>query len=590
MFIINLNSKENMFLSPLIMCLLMFCFYLIKKSSRKVYLIDFACYKPPNSHKCTKENTLKKARDGGRVSEGTLDFMKNLLERSGLGDSTYLPDIFFDEDPTPCLKDSRREMEMAIFGSIDMLLAKTSIKIEDIGIVIVNCCIYTTMPSLSSIIVNKYNLRDDVISYNLSGMGCSAGLLSISLAKHLLQIHQNTYALIVSTESIAENCYIGDDLSKFIVNCLFRVGGAAVLLSNCSSDHQNSKYCLLHTVQNNTSRSNRSYNCIFQEEDTLGTVGVTINKDLITAAIVTIEANLKALGYLILPITEKLIYLTNYITRNVLSGYKIRPYIPSYNKVVNHFLPHVGGKTVLDELQKTLGFSDAVMEASRMTLYRYGNTSSSSIWYELAYVEAQGRVKKGDRVWQMAFGSGFKCSSSIWRAIKTIDHDDKNPWADEISWFPAWKTRVRIKVLESYLLPRLLLFPVFRKIKVRKWRERVGKDKDKKRPTSRSSRAGLQFPVGRIHRHLKTRTSANGRVGATAAVYSAAILEYLTAEVLELAGNASKDLKVKRITPRHLQLAIRGDEELDTLIKGTIAGGGVIPHIHKSLINKTTKE
>merc|ERR1712138_29291 len=108
----------------------------------------------------------------------------------------------------------------------------------------------------------------------------------------------------------------------------------------------------------------------------------------------------------------------------------------------------------------------------------------------------------------------------------------------------------------------------------------AGKDKKApKKAVSRSAKAGLQFPVGRIHRFLKQRVHQNGRVGATAAVYSAAILEYLTA----------KDLKVKRITPRHLQLAIRGDEELDTLIKATIAGGGVIPHIHKSLINKNKK-
>ena len=102
--------------------------------------------------------------------------------------------------------------------------------------------------------------------------------------------------------------------------------------------------------------------------------------------------------------------------------------------------------------------------------------------------------------------------------------------------------------------------------------------------SSRSSKAGLQFPVGRIHRYLK---GSAPRIGAGAPVYLAAVLEYLCAEILELAGNAARDNKKSRIIPRHVQLAIRNDEELNKLLGGvTIAAGGVLPNIHTVLLPK----
>merc|ERR1712072_212798 len=107
-----------------------------------------------------------------------------------------------------------------------------------------------------------------------------------------------------------------------------------------------------------------------------------------------------------------------------------------------------------------------------------------------------------------------------------------------------------------------------------------GKGKSAGKGTSRSAKAGLQFPVGRINRYLKQGKYAT-RVGAGAPVYLAAVLEHMAAEVLELAGNAARDNKKSRIIPRHITLAVRNDEELNKFLSGvTVAAGGVLPNIH----------
>jgi 3-ketoacyl-CoA synthase len=251
-------------------------------------------------------------------------------------------------------------------------------------------------------------------------------------------VERNSYALIVSMEGMNLNWYGGNNRSMLITNCLFRLGAAAILLSNRSSDRRRSKYQLIHSLRTHMGADDKCYNCVLQKEDTEKRIGVQISKDLLSAAGEALKTHITTLGPLVLPISEQVLFLLNLIGKKVFNM-KIKRYIPDFKMAFEHFCIHAGGRAVLDELEKNLELTEPLMEPSRMTLYRFGNTSSSSSWYVLAYCEAKGRIKKGDRAWQIAFGSGFKCNSAVWRALRTIDpaKEKHNPWLDEIDEFPV---------------------------------------------------------------------------------------------------------------------------------------------------------
>lgn len=203
-----------------------------------------------------------------------------ILERSGLGEETSLPPAIHYIPPTPTMASARGEAEIVIFSALDSLFQKTNLKPKDIDILIVNCSLFSPTPSLSAMIVNKYKLRSNIKSFNLSGMGCSAGVVSIDLARDLLQVVPNANAVVVSTEIITPNYYQGDERAMLLPNCLFRMGSAAILLSNKRREKGRAKYKLVHVVRTHKGSDDKAYKCVFEEEDDQGKVGIRLSKDL----------------------------------------------------------------------------------------------------------------------------------------------------------------------------------------------------------------------------------------------------------------------------------------------------------------------
>ena len=122
--------------------------------------------------------------------------------------------------------------------------------------------------------------------------------------------------------------------------------------------------------------------------------------------------------------------------------------------------------------------------------------------------------------------------------------------------------------------------------------KKSGKRAAKKSGSSKGKKAGLIFPTGRIGSQLR-KGRYTRRVSASAGVYTAAVLEYLTAELLELSAKAVAQgkKKSKRVSPRAITLAVRHDNDLGSLLKDvTLSRGGVVPSVHKSLEKKKGKK
>uniref|UniRef100_A0A0D3FBY8 very-long-chain 3-oxoacyl-CoA synthase n=1 Tax=Oryza barthii TaxID=65489 RepID=A0A0D3FBY8_9ORYZ len=338
------------------------------------YLLDYACHKPSDDRKVTTELAGAIIERNKRLGLPEYRFLLKVIVNSGIGEHTYSPRNVLDaREDCPTLRDALDEMDDFFDDAVAAVLARAAVSPRDVDLLVINVGSFSPSPSLADRVVRRFGLRDDVMAYNLSGMGCSAGLVSVDLARNVMLTRPRTMALVLTSESCAPNWYTGTDKSMMLGNCLFRWSSAA----SCGR-----------------------------------------------------------LAPRILPIGELARFAARLLLRKLLrrkaaggAAAKI-----NFKTGVDHFCLHPGGTAVIEAVRKSLGLDSYDVEPARMTLHRWGNTSASSLWYVLSYMEAKRRLNAGDRVLMVTFGSGFKCNSSYW--VVTKDLADAGAWEDCIHDYP----------------------------------------------------------------------------------------------------------------------------------------------------------
>ncbi|KAK9126887.1 hypothetical protein Scep_015733 [Stephania cephalantha] len=418
----------------------LFGFVMNRRRDQGCYVLSYECYKPSDDRKVSTQFCGDIILRNPVLGMNEYKFVLKAIVGSGIGEETYGPRSILggSEDYTP-LAEARSELSDALFDTLDGLFAKTGVSPSEIDILVVNISMFCSSPSPSSWVVNRYKMREDIKVFNLSGMGCSATLISMSLVQNLFKIHKKSLALVLSTESIGPNWYVGNEKSMMLPNVLFRCGGAAVLLTNNPSLKHKAKFKVKLLLRTHLGSNPEAFQCVEQKEDQMGRRGIQLNKTLPKAATLAFIDNLKLLAPKILPIRELLSYsIKTFIFsktrgRGSMSTSKPKPSV-NFKTGVDHFCLHAGGTAVINGVGKSLGLSNYDVEPALMTLHRFGNTSSSSVWYVLGYMEAKKRLKKCDKVLMFTFGSGFKCNSCFLEVVR--DLGDGNVWEDSIDTYP----------------------------------------------------------------------------------------------------------------------------------------------------------
>ncbi|KAK1409510.1 hypothetical protein QVD17_36036 [Tagetes erecta] len=426
-----------MILACLLVACILYIFYTFieQRRNQSCYMLHYECFKPPDDRKVSTEFSGEMMK---RCNLGLEEyrFLLRTVVSSGIGEETYAPRNFFSDHGTnSSLNDNWFEIDEFFTETLDRLFVKSKVSPRDIDILVVNVSVLALVPSITSRVINRYKMREDVKSFNISGMGCSASLISINLVQNIFKSHRNKFALVLTTEAMAQNWYYGNERSMFLTNCLFRCGGCSILLTNKPALRKQAKFKLKCLVRTHLGSSDEAYSCCKQQEDNKGHIGFYLGKNLPKSATRALTANLRDIVPKILPLTAICKYIllanTQKFGAKCLHITVKKKVSMNFKSGVDHFCLHPGGKAVIEGVKQSLGLIDDDMEPSRMTLHRFGNTSSSSMWYVLGYMEAKKKLKKGDRVLMIGFGSGFKCNSCMWEVLS--DLDDKNVW-EKYGW------------------------------------------------------------------------------------------------------------------------------------------------------------